>query len=596
MADLSDIIDTLIAEAYGEGPEGMRRVGETILNRAAIRRLDPAEVVRQPSQYTGYFAPGPAAIQAQQDPIARSAAEAAWELARQPGDPTDGADHYKANYVNPGWAAQMPQTGSYGAHDFYRSTAVPAEALARLLAPTAPTPFAPPARGNVPSDLISRSFANNSAAQARSSVADLFGPAVNSNTPRLTSAGAVANPSAMSTDWARNIFPGTGRRAAPIIAAQDLTRAGAVDGVHAALAQDNSLQDALRQKINSQGTTVASFPTAPPARPPTPMPTGVAQSYAGQESITPSTARAVANLLMPQRPQTYAGQEAQRRDPFNGDPGTPASGPVVASIPTTTSGVGNPPATRRVASVPVSPRDPVQSMPAFSEIASVFGRPSPAPTATAAIKKQFGPAVPGPNGYSSDSKDQSRLSPTLGAFAATPGPALFGGLDPNLASPAPIPRSASDAARARAPKPTTRTVTERVTNPAWTEAQRAAKIDPVDSMPSWGDFASTFAPKPAAKMPSQYINVTRQVPVAAPKVAPAPFIRPASFASQQPQRAPLRITVNGGNVQQPQSLYHSDPVAFGQQSVNQSGDTSSGSQLEAAQARASGEGGRNRRY
>src|SRR5690606_34820348 len=88
----------------------------------------------------------------------------------------------------------------------------------------------------------------------------------NSNTPRLTGAGTVANPSAISTDWARNIFPDTRRRAAPIIAAQDLTRAGAVDQHNAALRQDDDLQTALRRMINSQGTTVASFPTAPAAR------------------------------------------------------------------------------------------------------------------------------------------------------------------------------------------------------------------------------------------------------------------------------------------------------------------------------------------
>lgn len=68
MADLDDIINTGIAEAYGEGPEGMRRVFETILNRSAIRGITPGEVVRQPNQYTGYFAPGPAAVAAQKRP------------------------------------------------------------------------------------------------------------------------------------------------------------------------------------------------------------------------------------------------------------------------------------------------------------------------------------------------------------------------------------------------------------------------------------------------------------------------------------------------------------------------------------------------
>lgn len=425
--DLNDIINTLIAEANGEGPEGMRRVGETILNRAAIRGLDPAAVVRQPHQYTGYFAPGPAAIAAQRDPKVRTAAEAAWELARQPGDPTGGADHYKANYVSPSWADQMPQTGSYGAHDFYRSRQVPAEALARLLAPSAPTPAMPSAAIN-----------------------------------------------AMRS---------------PMFNGDPLTPAN--------------------------GPVVASFSTRPVA----------ASSLFGDDPGTPANGPVVARI--PTTPQVSASDRARGNSGIK----------TIATYPT--SGIGQPPATRVVASVPVpapskqteSRSDPVGIAPKFNDIASMFGQNIPGPSGTTAVKTQ------------------DRLPSTAGprANASAPGPALFGGLDPNLVSPAPTPFSASDAARARAPKPTTKTVTERVINPAWTAAQQAAKIDPVGSMPSWGDFASTFAPKPAAPMPSQYINVTKQVPVAAPKVAPVPLTRPASLPGQKP----LQVVVNGGNVQQP---------------------------------------------
>lgn len=156
-----DVLMTIIAEAFGEGPEGMRRVGETILNRAAIRGLTPEQVVRQPNQYTGFSAPGPAALAAQKDPRAITAAEAAWELAKRPGDPTNGADHYHADYVNPYWADNMPSTGSFGRHSFYASQPVPEEALARLLAPETRNVPLPRARPASPMDQIAAMFAGS---------------------------------------------------------------------------------------------------------------------------------------------------------------------------------------------------------------------------------------------------------------------------------------------------------------------------------------------------------------------------------------------------------------------------------------------------
>lgn len=119
-ADIAAIVDTLIAEGYAEGPEGMRRIAETILNRAEQRGISPAEVVRQRAQYTGYENPGPAARQAQALPTARSAAQAAWLQAQGPDDPTGGANHYfNPNIVTPSWASAMTPTGQYGNHAFY---------------------------------------------------------------------------------------------------------------------------------------------------------------------------------------------------------------------------------------------------------------------------------------------------------------------------------------------------------------------------------------------------------------------------------------------------------------------------------------------
>src|SRR5688500_13588534 len=117
--DIQDVINTLIAEGVGEGEEGMRRIAETILTRGKQRGLTPAEVVRERAQYTGYSAPGPAAVRAQSVRAAISGAQAAWALAQGPDDPTGGANHYwNPNIVNPSWAGSMKSFGQYGNHAF----------------------------------------------------------------------------------------------------------------------------------------------------------------------------------------------------------------------------------------------------------------------------------------------------------------------------------------------------------------------------------------------------------------------------------------------------------------------------------------------
>lgn len=124
--DIQDIINTLIAEGVGEGEEGMRRIAETILTRAEQRGISPAEVVRQRAQYTGYASPGPGAVKAQRDPAAISAAQAAWQLAQGPDDPTRGANHYiNPRLANPSWIGSMTPLGEFGNHAFYTDRPIP---------------------------------------------------------------------------------------------------------------------------------------------------------------------------------------------------------------------------------------------------------------------------------------------------------------------------------------------------------------------------------------------------------------------------------------------------------------------------------------
>ena len=472
--DLNDIINTLIAEANAEGPEGMRRVGETILNRAAIRGIDPSQVVRQPAQYTGYSAPGPAAVAAQQDPRVRSAAEAAWQLALQPGDPTDGADHYfNPNVVDPGWQNSMQPTGDYGDHTFYRSRAVPADALAALLQPAAPNPQMPPARGNVPSSLIGDSF--NALPQRQQStglspstvksIVDMFAEPVRDATPRMNASGSVTDPAGIvfGGQMEKDIFPQPAR--------------------------------AVEQPKVS---TIAAYSTKPRV--------SGAMSFAGQEA-----------------------------------------GPVAAPPPTA---VGGPPTTRSVASVPMGPQtrstpaaDPVGASSSWGDFAAMFGRPAANYNSNAHPFAGGGPkAIPGPN---SPPKSAERLPTSSGINLVNTRPDNF---NPYGAEVLPFDTAFVPPPRKR---PETRTITEQVPNPDWT-ADLAAKSVPAGMKVNFGSRDTVAQRAAGAKVP-QFITRTRQVPVSTPAAAvpvaraPVPFSRPAA----QPTRAPLRVVVNGGNVQQP---------------------------------------------
>ncbi|MGK9200482.1 PLxRFG domain-containing protein [Sinorhizobium meliloti] len=122
--DWNDMVNTVIAEAAGEGDEGMLAVASVIKNRAGVRGKSPGEIVREPDQFTGYAKPGPGALKAMQDPETRKRAESAIMRAFAGGeDPTGGADHYHATSVNPDWAGKMPQTAKVGQHLFYNSKA-----------------------------------------------------------------------------------------------------------------------------------------------------------------------------------------------------------------------------------------------------------------------------------------------------------------------------------------------------------------------------------------------------------------------------------------------------------------------------------------
>lgn len=171
MADLNDVIKVLIAEGIGEGPEGMRRIGEVILNRAAITGKTPEQIVREGGQFTGYQHPGSATRRAMSDPASVAKATAAWNLALEPGDPTNGANFYHTDAVNPSWDNNMTNKGQYGSHVFYADRPIPpgeiptVASLTDTVPPRAVAPVTPSIdmaqmrRSTAPSRLVADSFA-----------------------------------------------------------------------------------------------------------------------------------------------------------------------------------------------------------------------------------------------------------------------------------------------------------------------------------------------------------------------------------------------------------------------------------------------------
>lgn len=374
MAELDDIINTLIAEAYAEGPEGMRRVGETILNRAAIRNLSPGEVVRQPSQYTGYFAPGPAAVEAQKNPTARAAAQAAWELARQAGDPTNGADHYyNPSIVNPGWQNSMQHTGDFGGHTYYSSRTVPAEALASLLVPETRNVPLPRTR---PTSLMEQ-------------MAQLFGVSFDNSGQRQDTAAGLDD--YIQRQQAKTIAPND------MVFGTGFNDTFANAGAKTAQTSMGGLAEALQKMLP-------------------PLTTGVRQSYAAQDAIpAPSLFNGdnrgewVEGTVIPLRtPDSGVGQPPKTRTV----PSIAVTGPAETEIirgPQTQDGVGRmptsdgiarmfgtsktpltvgaPPAYAGMEGAKKSYSDPVGRMPAFSDIAMVFGN---TPYATGSVNNRKG--------------------------------------------------------------------------------------------------------------------------------------------------------------------------------------------------------------
>jgi hypothetical protein len=137
-----EVIDVLIAEALGEGRDGIAAVAHVINTRSRLDGLSPVEVVTAPGQFSGYRNPGSSVRKSMSDPKVRQEVESIWNdvVSGKIPNPHPNADFFHTEDVSPYWRSEYQPVGQTGRHLFYAS---------RPDAPAgkqAPTPADPPSR------------------------------------------------------------------------------------------------------------------------------------------------------------------------------------------------------------------------------------------------------------------------------------------------------------------------------------------------------------------------------------------------------------------------------------------------------------------
>jgi N-acetylmuramoyl-L-alanine amidase len=289
----------VLGEARGEGMDGMEAVAAVIRNRTNSGQFpnDPAAVALQPSQFSVWNAGagGGKTDYNKNSDLYRKAEQAVERVfSGQAPDRTNGALYYHTPAVSPYWADEANQYGTtrLGNHIFYNGR------------PTPP--------GEIPNQVAS--------------LTDTVAPRV------------PPNPVAMSPDLSlmRNPQMSSSARMAQVTPPLPQPR-------------PVSPMDIAR----APGTTVATIPTS--MRPGqsqieriTPMPS--AREIAMAPGTTVATIPTTPRASLPAIPRTIPGQSQIERTMPSAREIASAPGTTIATIPT--SGIGQPPATRTVPSVP----------------------------------------------------------------------------------------------------------------------------------------------------------------------------------------------------------------------------------------------------
>lgn len=415
MAEISrDLINTIIAEAGGEGEEGIIAATWAIAQRAAARGQTMDQVIR--SGFDGYTNPGPGAVRSQQDPALRRKVQSIIQGV-QGGtipNPVPRADHFLSGDVMPSWAKQMDHVATINGHRFYASGQVPENAVGIPLPPgqipnTVATALdvAPPRRVDpvMPTPLPPMLAAQRNLQPVTQDTSSLYAGISPPTPPRppitdkdlFSDRGIADTVERSQAGQNRDLGAALGTYAKGKRAPSPMSYAAADRGPRsvASVPLPRPRPENLFGMNGDPGTPARG--TFVPLTPPTPR----------KLPPLPPSARDTAPRMSTAQVRANNGQQGNRPNLFgmNGDPGTPAQGTQVAFTP---SGLGLPPATRSVPSVPVPvvpalPTGPALSRDSVAE--SRFGNETVQRLGAAAFAKPSLPmpalppipnAIPGP--------------------------------------------------------------------------------------------------------------------------------------------------------------------------------------------------------
>jgi spore germination cell wall hydrolase CwlJ-like protein len=112
---------TILAEARGEGPDGMTAVAACIYQRSLNRKITPEQVCLQRKQFSCWNGKTEADLaHLLKLPQAKTALWLETNLHRLNRAKIGYADHYHADYVKPYWAKGRAPTITIGKHIFYK--------------------------------------------------------------------------------------------------------------------------------------------------------------------------------------------------------------------------------------------------------------------------------------------------------------------------------------------------------------------------------------------------------------------------------------------------------------------------------------------
>lgn len=112
---------TILAEARGEGPDGMAAVAACIYQRSLNRKITPEQVCLQPKQFSCWNGKTEADLShLLKLPQSKTALWLEANLHKLNRAKIGYADHYHADYVKPYWATGQKSVAVIGKHKFYR--------------------------------------------------------------------------------------------------------------------------------------------------------------------------------------------------------------------------------------------------------------------------------------------------------------------------------------------------------------------------------------------------------------------------------------------------------------------------------------------